>query len=122
MDNFKYYEDDFFNIKSYKQFENILSLFESERLVSIKSKNMFFIFLKELDKLSNIYLYEIDIKKLKINGFYEITMKSNNNKTIYQFVVSYDFENENYKKKQVEFDYMFNYFIKLLRFFFKIML
>ena len=117
MDNFKYYEDDFFNIKSYKQFENILSLFESERLVSIKTKNMFFIFLKELDKLSNKYLYEINIKELQINGFYEITMKSNNNKTIYQFVVSYDFENENYKKKQVEFDYMFNYFIKMLRFF-----
>lgn len=117
MDNFKYYEDDFFNIKSYKQFENILSLFESERLVSIKTKNMFFIFLKELDKLSNKYLYEINIKELQINGFYEITMKSNNNKTIYQFVVSYDFENKNYKKKQVEFDYMFNYFIKMLRFF-----
>ena len=117
MDSFKYYEDYFFNIKSNKQFENILSLFESERLVSIKSKNMFCIFLKELGKLSNIYLYEIDIKKLKINGFYEITMKSNNNKNIYQFVVSYDFENENYKKKQLEFDYMFDYFIKLLRFF-----
>lgn len=78
---------------------------------------MFFIFLKELDKLSNTYLYEIDIKKIKINGFYAITMKSNNNKTVYQFVISYDLENENYKKKKIEFDYMFNYFIKLLRFF-----
>lgn len=117
MNSFKYYEDDFFTIKSYKQFNHLLSLFESERLVSIKSKNMFCIFLKELGKLSNIYLYEIDIKKLKINGFYEINIKSKNNKTVYQFVISYDFENENYKKKKIEFDYMFNYFIKLLRFF-----